>query len=169
MIETDRLLCEPVTAAHAEVMYPVLTDERIYAFMPASPPESIESLRKRYEFLSAGQSPDGSEQWLNWMLFVQTTLEPIGFFQATLRPPDGSIAYVLNPAYQGCGYATEAGTSILAHLFEEFELARVSAEIDPRNAASIALVKRLGMRFLRHEDSDDDDVYEMTRAEWTAI
>ncbi len=59
MIETERLRREPVTASHASAMFEVLADERIYRYLPSDPPESVEALRKRYEFLSSGRSPDG--------------------------------------------------------------------------------------------------------------
>jgi hypothetical protein len=80
MIETQRLRCEPVRIEHAETMYPVLLDPRIYAYLPERPPVSIDALRRRYEVLSAGKSPDGSEHWLNWMLFLRATGEAIGYY-----------------------------------------------------------------------------------------
>ena len=54
------------------------------------------------------------------------------------------MAYHLDQACQGCGYAVEAGQAALARLFTDFGLHRVEASIMPRNARSIALAERLG-------------------------
>lgn len=58
----------------------------------------------------------------------------------------GEIGYVLNPVHQGHGYATEACRALLRFAFEGMELHRVIARIDERNAASAAVLTRLGMR-----------------------
>ena len=166
MIETERLRCETVTAAHADAMYPVLSDPRIYEYLPDQPPASVEALRRRYELLSRGTSPDGSEHWLNWMLFLRESGEPIGFVQATVRPASCSFAYVLNPRHWRKGYATEACTAVVSNLFERYGVASVRAEVNARNEASLALVRGLGFASVRHDAVEGDDVYEVTRADW---
>src|SRR5688572_14098197 len=101
-------------------MYPVLADPRIYEHLPERPPSSVEALRARYEVLSRGRSPDGTETWLNWILRLRTTGAPIGFVQATVRRTACSIAYVLHPDHWGRGYATEAVRAVLPHLFATY-------------------------------------------------
>src|SRR6476659_1981195 len=157
MVVTKRLRCEPVTPGHAEAMYPVLVDARIYTYSTEKPPASVEALRKRYLFLSAGKSPDGTEHWLNWMLLKRDTGEPIGFFQATVRPARCSIAYILNPRFWRNGFAREASCAIIAHLFERYAMPSVVAEINPLNEPSIRLVKRLGFSYIRHDRDEGDD------------
>jgi RimJ/RimL family protein N-acetyltransferase len=56
------------------------------------------------------------------------------------------IGWTLHPDAQGRGFATEGATALLDLAFGELGLHRVRAELDPRNAASIALCRRLGMR-----------------------
>ena len=168
MIETERLWCEPVTAAHADAMFPVLSDRRIYTYLPEQPPSSVDALRERYGFLSLVKSPDGTESWLNWILRLRSTRVPIGFYQATVRPAHCSIAYVLDPEHWRKGYATEASNAILTHLFETYRMAAVTVESSVRNEASVALVKRLGFSFVRHDAAESDDIYEITRSAWIA-
>ncbi len=52
---------------------------------------------------------------------------------------------VFHPAHHGRGYAVEAGTALLDAGFRQ-GLHRIYARCDSRNAASIALMERLGMR-----------------------
>ena len=54
------------------------------------------------------------------------------------------IGFTLSRAAQGQGYATEAVTAVLDHLFKVRGLHKVSAECDARNAASERLLTRLG-------------------------
>ena len=58
----------------------------------------------------------------------------------------GELGYVVNPAYAGHGYATEAARAMLATAFERLGLRRMVARVDARNPASAAVLRRLGMR-----------------------
>ncbi|WP_375503507.1 GNAT family N-acetyltransferase [uncultured Jatrophihabitans sp.] len=52
---------------------------------------------------------------------------------------------VFHPAHQGHGFAAEAGVALLTEGFDQ-GLHRIYARCDSRNAPSIALMERLGMR-----------------------
>ncbi|WP_122465345.1 GNAT family N-acetyltransferase [Brevundimonas lutea] len=55
------------------------------------------------------------------------------------------IGYILHPDAWGQGLAGEALTAIIDHVFAEHpEHDRLTADVDPRNAASIRLLRRLG-------------------------
>ena len=58
----------------------------------------------------------------------------------------GEIGWSLHPDFEGQGYASESARAMLEYAFGTLGLHRVTAELDPRNTASIALCKRLGMR-----------------------
>jgi RimJ/RimL family protein N-acetyltransferase len=58
----------------------------------------------------------------------------------------GEIGYILDPAHQGHGYATEAAEALLQLAFAELGLHRVAGRIEPRNIASGRVLERLGMR-----------------------
>ncbi|NVB36541.1 GNAT family N-acetyltransferase [Pseudenhygromyxa sp. WMMC2535] len=168
MIETKRLRCEPVEEHHAESMFSVLSDPRIYTYLPGKPPASLEDLRRRYAFLSGGRSPDGSEYWLNWILFLRETDTAIGFWQATVRP-DGrsSIAFVLDPTHWGQGLAHEASVALIGHLFARFEIDALGAEVHFDNHRSAALVGRLGFRVVGQDLDEQDNLYELRRTDWS--
>jgi aminoglycoside 6'-N-acetyltransferase len=72
------------------------------------------------------------------------------------------IGWILRPEAQGRGYASEAARLLLDFAFEQLELHRVYAELDPRNTASVALCERLGMR---HEGHFVEDMF--LKGEWT--
>ncbi len=65
-----------------------------------------------------------------------------------LRPLDDlglEIFYSLAPGSWGKGYATEAARAVVEHALVDLGLPEVLAEVDEGNAASIAVIERLGM------------------------
>jgi len=61
---------------------------------------------------------------------------------------DVDIGYAFLPEYRGCGYAVEAAQAVLRHA-QELGIRRLAAITSPGNAASIALLLKLGLRFER--------------------
>jgi RimJ/RimL family protein N-acetyltransferase len=62
-------------------------------------------------------------------------------------PPDGrtvEIAYAIDPAHRGRGYATEAALALLAYAFAADDVDLVRAHTLPDGAASIAVLSRCG-------------------------
>jgi RimJ/RimL family protein N-acetyltransferase len=97
--------------------------------------------------------------------------------QASEEHRQGEIGYVLNPAYQGKGYAGEAAEAMLRHGFEALGMHRIFGRLDARNRSSAALLERLGMRLEAHHVHDelfkgewsDTLVYAMLEDEWRSI
>ena len=69
---------------------------------------------------------------------------------ASVENRGAEIGWTLHPDFFGHGYAAEAARAILELAFGELGMHRVKAELDPRNDASIALCRRLGMREEAH-------------------
>jgi aminoglycoside 6'-N-acetyltransferase len=85
------------------------------------------------------------------------------------------IGWTLHPDAHGRGYMTEAASAVLDIAFE-LGLHRVRANLDPRNDASAALCRRLGMRAEAHFVEDiwfkgewaDSAIYAILDREWRA-
>jgi RimJ/RimL family protein N-acetyltransferase len=98
------------------------------------------------------------------------------FHFVSLKNSRGEIGWTLHPDFQGKGYATEAASAVLELAFRVIGLHRIFADLDPRNAASVALCKRLGMReeafFVKDlwfkGDWGDTGIYAILRDEWIA-
>jgi [ribosomal protein S5]-alanine N-acetyltransferase len=174
-LETPRLLLEPILPAHAPVLYESMQEERLYRFIPQDPPETLEALTDRYDFLSARRSPDGREAWLNWAVRERDSGDYAGTLETTVYPEATAIiAYMVFVPFQRRGFAAEACERLLEHLFEGYRVNMVAAEIDTRNAASIALVESLGFeRVGFQKDADhfkgatsDEYRYEIKNSVW---
>jgi len=86
------------------------------------------------------------------------------------------VGYVLNPAYYGHGYATEAVGVMLRLGFEDLGLHRIAARCDARNTASARVMERAGLRREAHlvqsefvkGEWTDELIYAILRREWQA-
>ncbi len=141
-LETSRLLLEPLVESHAAHIYMQLQDERLYQFIPQEPPTSLQVLETRYRALSSRLSPVGQEAWLNWAVNLRQSSKYIGTLEATVYANrTAAIAYMIFPLFWQQGYAKEGCSRLLNHLFKEYEVNVVAAEIDTTNVASIELIK----------------------------
>ena len=174
-LRADGMELQPLTVAHADLVFEALKDARIYEFIPQDPPATLDALRRRYEVLQAGINPDGEERWLNWVVFVPGDTVPVGTVQATVRPSEKAlIAYTIFPGYWGRGFGRAATRAMIDYLFDEFDIPGVVARIDTRNQRSIRLVEALGLvRTGAFKDADffkgassDEYEYAMSRELW---
>jgi RimJ/RimL family protein N-acetyltransferase len=163
-LETPRLLLEPLIVSHAAVLYAALQAPGLYRFIPQDPPTSLKALAARYTAISTRHSPDGREGWLNWAARLRATGPYIGTIEVTVHADrTASLAYMVFPPFQRQGYAKEACTRVLAHLFAEYRVSRVAAELDTRNAASMHLVEALG--FTRVATTPNADFFKGTASD----
>jgi len=89
----------------------------------------------------------------------------------------GEIGYTFAREYQGIGLATEAARAVIDFAFDSLGLNRVIATTDCRNARSVALMERLGMRREGHFIHNawfkgewcDEYQYAVLREEWPRI
>ena len=144
-LETPRLLLEPLVVGHATALFDPLQAPELYTYIPQDPPSSQEALKTRYEPLSSRRSPDGREVWLNWALRQRASGAYVGTVQATVRADHTALlAYMIFVPFWRQGYAREGCARVLTHVFEEYHVSQVIAEIDTRNTNSIQLVEALG-------------------------
>jgi len=66
------------------------------------------------------------------------------------RHRSGEIGYVLNPAYFGQGFATEAAHRLLHYAFDDLQLHRIVARVILGNHSSVKVAMKLGMRQEAH-------------------
>ena len=134
---------------------------------------------KRASFIReiARDHPDTAGEWFQFAVGLRATGQLIGDCAAMPQagdPRQCEIRFTIAPDYQGRGYATEAVRLLLNYLFTERGKHRITAYCDPRNAASVALLERLGMRREGHlrestwakGEWTDDLVYALLHDEW---
>ena len=152
-LQSARLWLEPQTALHAPAMFEVLGDPAIYTY-ENQPPVSLDALTRRFARLEARQSPDGSEQWLNWVLRQRSDGELIGYVQSTVQA-DGRalVAYELASPHWGRGLGSEAVQAMLDELQGAWQVRHALAVFKRANFRSLALLQRLGFKVAPADDA----------------
>jgi RimJ/RimL family protein N-acetyltransferase len=134
---------EPQTAAHAPEMYSVLADPAIYEF-ENEPPRSLEQLSIRFAKLETRASPDGTEQWLNWVIRLPDG-QLAGYVQATVLSTGlAFVAYELNSQHWRKGIGSSAVRAMMAELSASYGVHTFIAVLKARNFRSEALLRHLG-------------------------
>ena len=135
---------------------------------PGAPPHDADWVRWRLE-LSRREWAAGSGLWV---AFERDSGDFVG--RGGLKPltVEGEQAYevgwALLPAYQGRGYATEIGQAGLERGFDELGLDQVVSLTLPDNAASVAVMRRLGLTYRRDVVHADlrHLLHALDRADW---
>ncbi|HEX6017710.1 MAG TPA: GNAT family N-acetyltransferase [Burkholderiaceae bacterium] len=147
VLHTPRLRLEPQREHHADALFPLLADARLYEHIPLEPPASLPSLREQLARLSTRRSPDDSELWLNWVMVEPRSGACVGRVQATVRAERPAyLAYEVFPPHWRRGYATEGCARVIRWLIDELHVDGFMAEVDSLNAASLRLLERLGFQ-----------------------
>jgi RimJ/RimL family protein N-acetyltransferase len=151
------LTLEPQVAAHAEEMFVVLSDPAIYEF-ENEPPWSPHEVRQRFEELESRKSPNGQEQWLNWVVRLPTG-QLAGYVQATVYPQGrAAVAYEFSSAHWGHGYARRSLEIMFAELAERYAVTQLSAVLKKPNFRSLRLLQRLGFTMATPEEHERREI-----------
>lgn len=157
-LATSRLELEPLSVVHAEALVEPFQDARVWTYLPQLRPADREAVRERFRRWLAPPPPDMPEAlaFENWVGFERTTRAIVGTFQATIvRDGSATIGYIVFPNHQRRGYAVEAMTAVCTYLRDAQAIRRIVADMDRRNAASVAVAQRLGMLEIRAANAAD--------------
>lgn len=88
-----------------------------------------------------------------WLIHEKGVESPCGFcgFLPRKELDRAELIYGLAPSVWGRGYATESARAVMEYGFETLNLPKIAAAADVPNAASVRVLERLGMRFVRRE------------------
>ncbi len=169
-LKMDRLGAADAPALHA---YRSLPEVCLYqGFNPGSLQDSEGFIR------SLGDFPFGAAgTWFQFAIRRRESGELVGDLGAHFlgdAPRQVEIGFSLAPAWQGQGLAGEAVTALISHLFAHQDTHRVMASVDPRNTASVALLRRVGFRQEAHHRRSlwfkgewvDDMLFAVLKEEW---
>jgi [ribosomal protein S5]-alanine N-acetyltransferase len=101
-----------------------------------------------------------TERWLDRLLAVDPagSVEFVVEYQGNAIGTAGGgtlpeIGYILHPDHWGKGLGFEAMQAVIAFAFANHSIDHLMADVDPRNAASVKLLTRLGFVLTGHADN----------------
>ena len=73
---------------------------------------------------------------------------------------DPDVGFAVLPAFRGKGYVYEAARSVVDYARDGLGVSRLKAIVSPDNAASVAIIRKLGLEFekMHRMPGDEDDV-----------
>lgn len=146
-LETDRLTLRGMRVSDAPDMYEYARRPSVTEYLTWEPHTSVEETK---EYLTYVGQRYRTGDFYDWSVVDKASGRMIGTcgFTSFNCPADSAeIGYVLNPAFQGKGLATEAVRRVLRFGFEELSLHRIEAHFILGNEASHRLMERVGMTF----------------------
>jgi RimJ/RimL family protein N-acetyltransferase len=164
LIETERLELRPMTIADLEAFVAMHADPAVVEFMG---PADRELATKRLEADAALWARRGHG-------LCKITHRDDGRFIGRVALKhwpqwnETELGWVLRSQEWGHGYATEAGQACADWGFRNLPIPYLTACIQPHNARSIAVARRLRMKPLRHDvlNAIPCVVYGVERGEW---
>ena len=122
----------------------------------------------------ASTHPGIPGEWFQFAVGDPSTdalLGDVALCVAAADPTRAEIGFTFAPANHGQGYATEAVRAVITYAFDRLDVTTVVAIADARNAPSIALLERIGMRQTTTEHVRfkgawcDEHTYELRKGE----
>jgi RimJ/RimL family protein N-acetyltransferase len=143
--ETARLRLRPLTLDDAPFTLALLNDP---AYLEHIGDKGVRDLEGARKYLTDGPLAMYAAHGLGlWRVEEKSSGLAIGMCGLLQRPtlPEPDLGYAFLPRHRGRGYALEACRATLAWGREARSLARIVAIVSPGNAASIAVLRKLGM------------------------
>jgi RimJ/RimL family protein N-acetyltransferase len=132
---TARISLRPFEADDAEALFPIFADARAMRYWSTPPHASIDTTRGFVRAtMDATRDGEGDDQVI---VFEGRVIGKAGLWD------NEEIGFILAPEMWGKGLAREALEAVIDRARQR-GVARITADVDPRNAASLGLLIRLG-------------------------
>ncbi len=135
-LRTARLLLRRVRADDVDAIHAIMSDERAMRYWSKLPHKTREESERFVAAMLSTPASDSDE------FVLEHEGEVIGKLGAWRLP---EIGFYLRPDRWGQGFASEALAGFIAYI-EARDIAFLTADVDPLNAACLALLERVGFR-----------------------
>ena len=136
-IRTKRLLLRRARPDDLGAMHAILSDAEAMRYWSTLPHAELGQTRIWLDSMTAAPVAESDD------FVIERNGEVIGKAGCWKLP---EIGYILHPSVWGRGYATEALTAVVAHVFANHAIPEIIADVDPRNPASLTVLTKLGFR-----------------------
>jgi RimJ/RimL family protein N-acetyltransferase len=174
VITTSRLVLRWISEDDIDGLYNIFSDPQVMRYWSTAPLPDRDAATKLQREIAAGNESNSMMKWGFALRESNSVIGTTTLFNLNFDNGRAELGYAMGSAHWGKGYMNEALQALLAHAFEVLELRRLEADVDPRNAASIRTLERLGFQregFLRerwHVNGEIQDAlfYGLLRREW---
>ena len=175
-IQTERLLLRPFEEGDLQALYAMQSDQEVVRYLYHDA-RSLDEVRTALARKIAAVSIAGEGDGMGAAAVLRDTGEVVADFSlwcVSEGHEQGELGFVVHPAYQRRGYATEAARPMLDFAFDTVGFHRVVGRTEARNVASARVLEKLGMRreahFVENEwvkgEWQSELVYAILAEEW---
>ncbi len=136
-LTTERLILRGAKQNDLMDLYAIFSDRRAMRYWSTPPHDSPERTQENLDRLIAT-----AKRQLTYFV-IEKDGRAIG--TAGMHKTD-EVGFLLHPDYWRLGIVSEAMGAIIPYLFAVTDHAQLTADADPRNAASVGILKSLGFR-----------------------
>jgi RimJ/RimL family protein N-acetyltransferase len=157
-IETERLILRPFTLDDAEAWLPLISLPDIIRYTGDTPVQTVEQAR---ELLRSRPLRDYATYGYGRLAVIEKASgRLVGFcgLKYVIELGEVDIGYRFLPDCWGKGYATESCIAVMAHGRSGHRIRRVVGTVHPDNPASGRVLEKLGLRFERLLEPDEQGV-----------
>lgn len=151
-IEAERIRLRHLEETDIESLFDIFSDEEAMLYW-SSPP--FAEMSEAAKLLAQINKNFEQKNLFQWGIALKENDKIIGtttIFHLDMRNRRAEIGYALNRQFWKQGFVNEALNALFKFAFEELNLHRIEADVDPENTASIRVLERLGFEkegFLR--------------------
>ncbi|WP_251032390.1 GNAT family N-acetyltransferase [Mesobacillus foraminis] len=143
-LETKRLVLREVTTEDSNSLLKYLSDEEVMKYYGLDP---FQSINDALDEISWYQSIQKNKTGIRWGITLKdqgAVIGSCGFHNSVSQHFRTEIGFELSKEHWGKGIAFEAVQAIISYGFEQLDLQRIEALIEPPNSSSQRLVEKLG-------------------------
>jgi [ribosomal protein S5]-alanine N-acetyltransferase len=173
-ITATRVSLRWLTDADVSALFSIFSDAEVMRYWSSLPLADIEGA---YKLLADIRSYFKQRTLFQWGIARHTDNHIIGtctLFNFDIANRRAELGYALAREHWGKGYMQEALRALLGFYFDNLNMHRIEADVDPRNVSSVKTLERLGFqregylreRWLVGGEIQDALFYGLLRCEW---
>ncbi|UFJ41584.1 GNAT family N-acetyltransferase [Brevibacillus humidisoli] len=146
-LQTDRLLLRKLSVEDAPILFQYWADDDVTRFMNIPPFQHVEQATDMIVHLNTLSERQEASRWGIVLKETGTLIGTCGFNTSWAGEDRRSeIGYDLGKPYWGRGYMTEALRALVSHGFDQLDLNRIEALVEPGNTGSIKTLGKVGFQ-----------------------
>ena len=126
-LSTEHLVLRRLKASDAKDMFEYSRLPEVTRYLTWRPHPNVSYTRQYLEYLGSRYAVGDFHDWAVTLKESGKMIGTCGFTRFDNPNNSAEIGYVLNPAYHGKGYATEAAREVIRFGFEQLKLHRIEA------------------------------------------
>lgn len=169
-LTTSRLLLRPHIEQDAAFMVHLNSDPEINRYTPDGP---LENEQQALQIIGSLRSQFKNRKIGRFIVIEMQTQKMLGWcgLKYLENSDEIDLGYRFLKSEWRKGYATEAANRCLEYGFQQLGFDRITARIQPDNAASISVAKKIGMKSVGKVFENDSDylIYEILNDSYLAL